>query len=289
MSGSAAARGRSVGSGARVLIVDDEPDWRRSFQDIFLSMGFKADVAGDVAEAKAKLAEESYALLLLDVVLNQGTSTLDAQIFLRFLQENHPSLPVVATSGKQLNYLDVFRLPEMGVRAYVHKPGIQLRDLELEIRHVLAEAASPTPAQQPPSTDDTRYDAFISYSHVDSAFVVGILLARMEALGLTMCIDVRDFEPGAPSVTEIERCVVNSRKTLLVLTPSYVASEWGDLENVLVQTLDPANRARRLIPLLVKPCDLPLRIRALTYVDLMAEADWEGQLDRLAAAIVSSR
>jgi hypothetical protein len=45
----------------------------------------------------------------------------------------------------------------------------------------------------------------------------------------------------------VERC----RKTLLILTPDYLESGWGEAENVMVQTLDPASRERRLIPLLV--------------------------------------
>jgi len=63
--------------------------------------------------------------------------------------------------------------------------------------------------------------------------------------------------------------VLQSSKTLLVLTPDYLASEWTEFENILAQTLDPAARKRRLLPLILKPCDLPLRIRTLTPLDFM--------------------
>ncbi len=69
------------------------------------------------------------------------------------------------------------------------------------------------------------------------------------------------------------RCILlaSGRKTVLVLTPDYVASAWTEFENLMLQTIDPANRALRLIPLLLKPCELPLRINYLTHVNFAAE------------------
>ena len=133
--------------------------------------------------------------------------------------------------------------------------------------------------------DELRYDAFISYSHKNSAWVRDTLRSRLEGEGLRVCIDYRDFEPGAPSLTEMERAILQSRKTLLVLTPDYLDSEWAEFENILASTLDPAARRRRVIPLLLKPCELPLRIRALTYLDFTKSDEIEFQFQRLVVAI----
>ena len=46
-------------------------------------------------------------------------------------------------------------------------------------------------------TQEYRYDVFISYSHVDKAWVNGELLPRLEEAGLKVCIDQRDFRPGS--------------------------------------------------------------------------------------------
>ena len=46
-------------------------------------------------------------------------------------------------------------------------------------------------------------------------------------------------------LTEMERCVQRSRKTLLVLTKEYLSSEWCEFENLITQTLDPGARQRR--------------------------------------------
>jgi len=117
--------------------------------------------------------------------------------------------------------------------------------------------------------DETEfaYDVFISYSSKDKAWVHDELLKRLEVSGLRVCIDYRDLQPGAPRVSEVERAVLTSHKTLLVLTPDYLADEWAEFGNLMVQTLDPASRDRRFIPLLKVKCELPLRIRHITYVD----------------------
>jgi tetratricopeptide (TPR) repeat protein len=130
-------------------------------------------------------------------------------------------------------------------------------------------------------------DVFVSYSSRNAEWVRGELLPRIEAAGLRAFIDYRDFTRGAPSIKEIERGIRECRKTLLVLTPEYVASEWCELETILGGTLSPANRDLRLIPLLKSPCDLPLRVSALTYVDFTSPDHtlaWRQLLTALGAA-----
>lgn len=130
------------------------------------------------------------------------------------------------------------------------------------------------------------YDVFISYSHADKAWVHSWLLPRLEAAGLRVCIDFRDFDIGAPSLVNMERAVDNSRRTLLVLTPAWVVSQWTEFEALLTQTIDPAGRKRRLLPLLLQPCQLPHRIAMLTYADFTRQEEWETQLQRVVAAVL---
>lgn len=113
----------------------------------------------------------------------------------------------------------------------------------------------------------SKYDVFISYSSKDKDWVRGELLRRIEQAGLKAFIDFRDFTRGAPSIKECERGVKKCRKTLIILTPDYLKSGWAEFENIMVQTLDPANKSLRLIPLLKVECKKPLRIGALTHID----------------------
>jgi len=132
---------------------------------------------------------------------------------------------------------------------------------------------------------DYAYDVFISYSHVEKDWVRGELLPHLESARLRVCIDYRDFELGAPIVTEMRRGLTDSRKTLLILTPDYLESAWTGFEQLMLQTLDPNNRERRLIPLMKEACDLPLEISYLNYLDFVAPDDWELAWSRLLKAL----
>ena len=115
------------------------------------------------------------------------------------------------------------------------------------------------------------YDVFISYSHVDTGWVNGRLLPELEARGFRVAIDYRDFQSGAFSDKEMERCIVQSNRTIAVLTPDYVRSGWAAFETSMVRVLDPDALHRRLVPVLVKDCEIPLRIRVMHYRDLRAD------------------
>jgi TIR domain-containing protein len=133
-----------------------------------------------------------------------------------------------------------------------------------------------------------RYDVFLSYSHCDQEWVRSELLPQIEANGLQVCIDFRDFEAGAAIVDEIQRGADESRKTLLVLTEDYLNSEWTTFERYLVQTGDPANRQRRLIPLRKGECELPKSVRYLTYVDFVNPANLKIEWTKLLKALGSA-
>jgi len=85
-------------------------------------------------------------------------------------------------------------------------------------------------------------------------------------------------------LVNMENAIECSRKTLLVLTPAWVKSEWSAFESLLIQTDDPAARHRRMIPLRLQPCQPPKRIAMLTYIDFTRSEEWQRQLDRLIAA-----
>jgi hypothetical protein len=129
------------------------------------------------------------------------------------------------------------------------------------------------------------HDVFVSYSHQDQEWVSGELLPRLEEAGLRVLIDYRDFEPGTPSLVNMERAVDRCRRTLVVLSPSWLASEWTAFESLLVGTTDPAGRRRRLIPLMLTKCEPPPRIRMLTYADFTSPERRTGEMARLLRAL----
>ena len=123
-----------------------------------------------------------------------------------------------------------------------------------------------------------KYDVFISYSSKDADWVRKILLPKLENHSFSVMIDFRDFKTGSFSIEEMQRGVEESRHVILILTKNYVHSGWTKFENVMAQTLDPGSIKRKIIPILLDDCDIPLRLRILTYRDLRRDDPQQWQL-----------
>ena len=136
-------------------------------------------------------------------------------------------------------------------------------------------------------TDAFAYDAFVSYRHQepDKTWVRRTLVPALDAAGLRVCVDHRDFRLGFPIVEEMARAVEQSRCTVAVLTPAYLAGRFGMLENVLAEHLGLEAGARRLLYVMREPCEPPLRVRARLYLDMTDDAEAEDALERLVAEL----
>ncbi|KAK3861725.1 hypothetical protein Pcinc_032341 [Petrolisthes cinctipes] len=79
---------------------------------------------------------------------------------------------------------------------------------------------------------DKKYDAFISYSHKDEEFVNKVLVPGLESgePKYRVCLHYRDWVPGLLIQDQIMNSVESSRRTLVVLSPNFIESVWGQLE-----------------------------------------------------------
>lgn len=126
------------------------------------------------------------------------------------------------------------------------------------------QPASDAPATQP--ADDFVYDAFVSYSAqtADRAWVHDYLVPKLEAEGLRIYLDERDFQPGVDRIDEIERAVVESRRTIAVLSQSYMQDNFQNMQDLMAQTLGTEEGKYRLLPIrFERDVELPLRLRML--------------------------
>jgi len=128
--------------------------------------------------------------------------------------------------------------------------------------------------------NDYAHDVFISYSHRDKRWVDAVLVPNLRNNGLRVLTD-DDFVVGISAVENMSNAVKRSRRTLVVLTPEWVGSEWTAYEGFLTTYVDPSGREQRIIPVMLKPCTPPEWIGFRTRIDLVDDADFENQMTRL--------
>ena len=72
-----------------------------------------------------------------------------------------------------------------------------------------------------------EYDAFVSYNSRDELWITEELQPKLEdEFGLKLCLHQRDFVLGGDIMEQITSGIENSRKTLLILSPNFLASTW---------------------------------------------------------------
>ncbi len=125
----------------RILIVDDEEAIRRLLGYMLQAQGYETVLAFDARDARAKLAEQPFALILCDVNM-PGESGMD---LVRDILQQYPHAAVIMVTGLDSSVLAHAAL-EIGVFGYIVKPfesnkvmidvanTLRRRKLELENR-----------------------------------------------------------------------------------------------------------------------------------------------------------
>jgi hypothetical protein len=132
-----------------------------------------------------------------------------------------------------------------------------------------------------------RYDAFMSYRRLDRERAEG-LVEELESRGFRVAIDFRDFRPNEQVLTEMERCIRESRFLLCVITAQYVASGFTIEEANIARLLDLTERRNRIVPLIFDRVPLPVWWQGLVGIDFGANAQGD-PLERLVTLLSSAR
>jgi len=128
-------------AGARVLVVDDDPDMLALLGRWFAAAGLECATAASGAEALTQLAIERPDLVITDLVMDE----MDG---LRLLKEIHvldPVMPVIMLSG-EAGVSDAMKAAHLGVSAFLTKPPDREALLD-EVGRVLAREG---PGAAPP-------------------------------------------------------------------------------------------------------------------------------------------
>jgi len=126
-------------------------------------------------------------------------------------------------------------------------------------------------------------DFFISYNKADLKWAEWIAWTLEEA-GYTTLFQAWDFRPGRNFVLEMHRASEGCRRTLLVLSTDYLASLFTQPEWAAAFANDPTGEKRAMIPVRVRPCELPGLLRTVIHCDLIGLSRSEA-LDVLIGAV----
>ncbi|MFQ5632835.1 MAG: TIR domain-containing protein, partial [bacterium] len=106
---------------------------------------------------------------------------------------------------------------------------------------------------------------FISYNRKDSAFA--LQLARdLRTAGAEVWIDQLNIAPGANWDYEVQKALSGCATFLVVLTPAAVASE-----HVLDEIHFALQEGKRIIPVLLESCSIPMRLSRKQHIDFTGD------------------
>ncbi|WP_424934148.1 response regulator [Amaricoccus macauensis] len=129
----------------RILIADDDPDFRFFFKEAVMSLGYACESARDGDEAIKMLRKQAFDIIFLDVLMPRrgAISTLHA------IRRIHSDTPIVIISGNEV----VFDSP-------IIREGLQLAQAKMsktgglrDLAEVISDLTSAKPEIPRPLTD----------------------------------------------------------------------------------------------------------------------------------------
>jgi hypothetical protein len=114
--------------------------------------------------------------------------------------------------------------------------------------------------------------------------VEGYLLDALNAANVHVLSEL-NFVLGAPRISEFERAVKSSKRTLLVLSPAYMAEVALQFVDIMVQHFGLESGTWPVIPLLLKPVELPPRLAFLVALDATDPQNWPNAVARLCSTL----
>ncbi len=152
-----------------ILVIEDEPDIRRNLEYNLGREGFKASSVGSLDEANEKLKSKKFDLILLDLMLPDG-SGLDLCKKIKSKSETEAT-PIIILTAKD-DEVDKVVGFELGADDYVTKP-FSVRELILRVKAILKRSDTKTKevVEVERQFGDLKIDVDSHEVHVDSQLI----------------------------------------------------------------------------------------------------------------------
>ncbi|MEV4666348.1 toll/interleukin-1 receptor domain-containing protein [Microbacterium sp. LWO12-1.2] len=118
-----------------------------------------------------------------------------------------------------------------------------------------------------PSDSDPR-DFFISYTSADSEWAEWIAW-QLELAGYTTVIQKWDFKVGSNFVIEMDKASKRAKRTLVVLSPAFLQSQYTTAEWAAAFAKDPEGQSLNVVPVLVEKTELDGLLSQIVHANLI--------------------
>jgi len=133
---------------------------------------------------------------------------------------------------------------------------------------------------------ENQFDVFLSYQSDDRPWVNGLKQAlEAKPHELKVWFDQDQVLPGAPFVARLERGIVSSRCTVVVVSARSAASQWVAEEYALALQLSHGEQGRVVIPVLMDGSKPTGFLASRSYVDFAAFASFGAAVEALVKGV----
>jgi tetratricopeptide (TPR) repeat protein len=135
--------------------------------------------------------------------------------------------------------------------------------------------------------EPSHLDFFISYTRFDVEWAQWIA-TQLEQAGYRTFVQVLDIRPGQDFMHEMQQAATQAARTIAVVSPSYLASPFGEAEWRTAFANDPSGARRRLIPVRITADGPTGLLTTRAYIDLVG-CDADTARARLLAGVQTTR
>lgn len=114
---------------------------------------------------------------------------------------------------------------------------------------------------------------FLSHNHADKSFVRK-LAKDLEAHGVKCWLDEAEMSVGDSLIKKIREGIDNSEYFIVVLSPNSIKAPWVENELDVAMNLQIAGKGIKVLPLMLKDCELPGFLLGKLYGDFQKEENY---------------
>jgi hypothetical protein len=158
--------------------------------------------------------------------------------------------------------------------------GVLAIDKQADIRKLLSGTAALQASSDMPSV-------FLSHNHTDRQFARR-LAAELKFAGVTVWVDEAEIRPGDSLLDRLEFGLRETDYLAVLLSPEAVASRWVRVELNAALQMEVRGGRVKVIPILVRPCDIPTFLLDKIYVDFSGASGYYDSAAQLTRFILGA-